>query len=195
MTMRLSRRAVLGLGGAMWLAATPAFSASRPHEQYVLTLLEELIGLSRFEGDDQQKRLEKVLHKRADVRAIALFALGTWRKKLPKEMSREYVDSVVNYTANAFISYVSRFAGAEVVIEGTSSKAGFTTVDAKLTYASGSDSKIRFRFADAGNPRVKDVNVQGIWLSLQLRDRFSGVLARTNGDFAELMDYLRTNSA
>ncbi len=195
MILSFNRRAVLGLGVALCVApAAPAQSAS-PNEGHVKSLLEELIALAKYEDAERKKRLEKVLHRRADVRAIALFALGTWRKKLPKDMSADYIDLVVNYTANSFISYVNRFAGAKIAIEGSSKNAGFTTVDAKLTYAGGNSSKIRFRFADAGNPRVKDVNVQGIWLSLQLRERFSGVLTRNNGDIAELMEFLRSNSA
>ena len=190
----LNRRAVLGLGLALWLAPVPARSAL-PHEAHVTSLLEELIALAKYDGAEQRRRLEKVLHRRADVRAIALFALGTWRSKMPKKMSADYINLVVNYTANAFIDYVNRFSGAVVAIEGSSSKGGFTTVDAKLTYAEGRTSQIRFRYADTGGPRVKDVNVQGIWLSLQLRDRFSGLLKRNNGDFAELMAYLRSNSA
>ena len=191
---RLNRRAVLGLGLALWLAPVPARSAS-PQEAHVTGLLEELIALAKYDGAEQRKRLGKVLHKRADVRAIALFALGTWRSKMPKDMSADYVDLVVNYTANAFIDYVNRFSGAVVAIEGSSSQGAFTTVDAKLTYAEGRSSQIRFRYANTGTPRVKDVNVQGIWLSLQLRERFSGLLKRNNGDFAELMAFLRSNSA
>ncbi len=195
MILNLNRRAVLGLGAAFWLApATNARSAS-PHEAYVHNLLEELIALAKFGEAEKRRRLENVLHKRADVRAIAFFALGSWRKKLPKDLMGDYINLVVNYTANAFIGYVDRFAGAKVAIEGSSSQGGFTTVDANLTYAAGSTSQIRFRFADSGNPRVKDVNVQGIWLSLQLRDRFSGMLKRNNGDFAELLEFLRSNSA
>jgi phospholipid transport system substrate-binding protein len=192
--LNLNRRAVLGLGVAFWLTPVAARSAS-PHESYVKSLLEELIALAKYDEAEQRNRLKKVLHRRADVRAISLFALGTWRKKLPKNLSGDYIDLVVNYTANSFISYVSQFEGADVAIERSSSQGGFTTVDAKLTYAGGDASQIRFRFADAGNPRVKDVNVRGIWLSLQLRERFSGLLDRNNGDIAELMEFLRSNSA
>lgn len=195
MIPQLNRRAVLLLGTAALLAPASAHAASSAHERYVQSLLEELIKLSEVKADERKARLTRVLHKRADVRAIALFALGTWRKKLPRELGDPYIDLVVSYTANAFITYVDQFAGARVAIEGASAKGGFTTVDAKLTYAGGRASQIRFRFSDAGNPRVKDVNVQGIWLSLQLRERFAGLLTRSNGDFAELMDYLRTNSA
>ena len=56
--------------------------------------------------------------------------------------------------------------------------------------------EVRFKLAGGpGAPRVMDVNVQGIWLSLQLRQRFSGQLERSKGDFRSLIDWLHAQAA
>ena len=41
--------------------------------------------------------------------------------------------------------------------------------------------------------KIIDVNIQGVWLTLQLRDQFTGVLGRSNGDFDALFRFLQSN--
>jgi ABC-type transporter MlaC component len=45
-----------------------------------------------------------------------------------------------------------------------------------------------------GGLRVNDVNVRGIWLSLQMQQLFTSVLKRNKGDFDALLKYLRENA-
>lgn len=169
--------------------------AGEGHGQQVLDLMRELIRIAEKGGPELRPRLIRVLRARADTQAIAMFALGSWRKKLPAELRHDYVQLVVEYTANAFIGYVDRFAHAEITILENMKSSGVVTVSAELKYADGRRSEIRFRFAEKGNMRVRDVNVQGIWLSLRLREQFDKVLARNDGDFAGLMTFLKAGAA
>jgi hypothetical protein len=41
-----------------------------------------------------------------------------------------------------------------------------------------------------GGGRIKDVQVSGVWLSLQLRSKFTGIIRRNNGNVEALLDYL-----
>jgi ABC-type transporter MlaC component len=43
-----------------------------------------------------------------------------------------------------------------------------------------------------GSYRVQDINVRAIWLSLQLKQRFTSVLKRNKGDFNALFAELKS---
>jgi phospholipid transport system substrate-binding protein len=38
--------------------------------------------------------------------------------------------------------------------------------------------------------RIQDVRVSGVWLALQLRSKFTGIIKRNQGDVGALLDYL-----
>jgi hypothetical protein len=38
--------------------------------------------------------------------------------------------------------------------------------------------------------RIRDLRVEGVWLGLQLRSKFVGIIRRNDGDVERLVDYL-----
>jgi ABC-type transporter MlaC component len=62
-------------------------------------------------------------------------------------------------------------------------------VRGRIIFANGRSSNFDWRVS---NGRIIDVNVRGIWLTLQLREQFNRVLVRSKGDFAALFRFLRT---
>jgi ABC-type transporter MlaC component len=127
------------------------------------------------------------LERHADVSRVAMFALGQYRQALPSARRGEYVQLTRQYLARVLADHAGSFAGAELVLSNCTSDQGFTLVDTRMA---GQPILWRIR----GN-RVVDMNVGGIWLSLQLRSSFVSVIQRGRGDPAVLIDYLRSGSA
>jgi len=57
-------------------------------------------------------------------------------------------------------------------------------------FTNGSTTQVRWRIIGAG--QVGDINVRGVWLSLQLKKRFTDVLKRSKGDFNALIAELKS---
>jgi ABC-type transporter MlaC component len=120
----------------------------------------------------------------ADLRSIALFALGPHRKALPKARESEYVSLARAYMGSFMARNASRFSGSGLKVVSCSGN----TVNA--TTAGG--KKLVFRVSGGkGRYRVQDVNVSSIWLAGQMRSTFVGVINRNNGDINALIKYLR----
>jgi ABC-type transporter MlaC component len=90
-----------------------------------------------------------------------------------------------NYVAKLLARNSKSFAGERFVV--TSARDGI--VRGRIIFANRRSSNVDWRVS---NGRIIDVNVQGIWLTLQLRDEFTRILARSNGDFAPLFRFLKT---
>jgi hypothetical protein len=117
--------------------------------------------------------------RHADLRSIALSALGPHRKKLPKAQEGEYVRLAQAYMGRFMAKYADRFDASGMKIVSCS--------DNTVTASANGGRKIMFR---VGGGRIRDVNVGSIWLAAQMRTTFVGVINRNNGDLQALLRYL-----
>lgn len=119
--------------------------------------------------------------RHADLRSIAIFALGPHRKKLPKGQEAEYVRLAQAYMGRFMARYSSRFdaSGMKIV----------TCSGGTITATADGGRKIMFRVSGG---RIKDVNVGSVWLAAQMRSTFVGVINRNNGDVQALLRYLKS---
>ncbi len=194
----ISRRALLtGVTLAIIGTALPSTARAATPEDYVRNLARQVMNLARSGQSNAalKRRFLALLTRSANMNAIARFALGKYLRKMPKSMQSEYYRLVLDYIAGLFVYYRKDLAGKDVRIRKTIRRGRWITVSTDLIYPDGRISPVKWRVhAGGGRYRVGDVNIQGIWLSLRMRDKFVSILNRNKGDFAALLDYLRKNS-
>jgi phospholipid transport system substrate-binding protein len=180
----------------LFLAAT-AFAgrmarALSPAEQYVTSVGNNVIRLANS-GQGKaalRQRFSSLISQNANVRSVGLVALGPYRKDLPPGMAGEFVKLVAFYMAAFFVYYIDEFQGSNIEIDSSNTQGNTTLVNSLVRFKNGSTSQVRWRIIGAG--QVGDINVRGVWLSLQLKKRFTDVLRRSNGDFSALFTELRS---
>lgn len=122
----------------------------------------------------------------SDLRSLSLFALGKYRKDLPKSREAEYLSLTRNFIGQTLRKHGKGLSGGIVEIIDCDASGGNLTVTAR----SASGKKIVFRLAKAGGGyTVRDVNMQGVWLAQQMRSKFTATIART-GSIDGLFAYL-----
>jgi ABC-type transporter MlaC component len=122
-----------------------------------------------------------------DIRSISLFALGRYRKDLPKAKEAEYLRLARQFIGETLKDHGSGFRGASLQITECKSSGGSVVVSTRTS----SGTKVVFRLARTGGSyTVKDVNMKGVWLAQQMRSKFVGTISRT-GSIDGLLDYLR----
>ncbi len=193
-TNRLTRRGFLGLS-ALLLTTTLAgreVLAANPAEKYVTSVGTSVIKLANSGGGKAalRQRFSSLINQHTNVRSVGLVALGPYRKDLPPNMAGEFVKLVSFYMAAFFVYYIDEFQGSDIEIESSAKQGNTTVVDSRVRFKNGSTSQVRWRIVGGG--QVGDINVRGVWLSLQLKKRFTDVLKRTKGDFNALFDELKS---
>jgi ABC-type transporter MlaC component len=184
-TSKPSRRTILALATAVMLgfsinvttveAAPCAAGAAAERAGNALVKAARSKSSSAFAG---------ALRKHADMRAIALFALGKHRKKLPKSSQGTYVKLTSSYVSKTLASFSKKFRASSVEAVRCKGK----TVEAKLNQLGGRPpQKVLFRMK--GN-KVSDVNVQNVWLAQLLRSNFSSVLKKGGNKMSALFAHL-----
>lgn len=123
----------------------------------------------------------------ADLRAVALFALGPHRGSLPKAKEAEYVALTRVFIGKFMARHAGKFQGTDLEVTGCTTSGKLTVVHTQLA----SGKRVIFRLTRAGGGYlIQDINVSSVWLAQQLRANFIGVIRR-GGDIAALFAYLR----
>jgi len=189
----LSRRKLLAFAAAL-LATIPAAGSAlalTPPEQFVKEVSRQIISVANSGGGKaaMRKRFTSLLGRYSDVRSVAMLALGTYRGSLPAGKRDEFVRLVAQYIAAFFVYYIDEFRGTSLEIKSSVQQGKATLIDSRIT----NGGPVRWRIAGGGGGyRVQDINVRAIWLSLQLKQRFTSVLKRNKGDFNALFAELKS---
>jgi len=191
---RLSRRGLMGLG--VLLATTSLVGrqalALSPAEQYVTSVGSSVIRVANSGAGKaaMRQRLSSLISQNANVRSVGLVALGPYRKDLPPGKAGEFVRLVSFYMAAFFVYYIDEFQGSSIEVNSSTKQGNATLVNSSVRFKNGSTTQVRWRIVGGG--QVGDINVRGVWLSLQLKKRFTDVLKRSQGDFDALFAELKS---
>jgi ABC-type transporter MlaC component len=122
-----------------------------------------------------------------DLRALSFFALGRYRKDLPKSREAEYLALTRKFIGEFMQDYGKGFRASELTITGCKVSGSSYVVNGKLS----TGGSVIFRVSKSGRRTITDINMKGIWLAQQLRSTFVGTISRT-GSIDGLFKYLKS---
>ena len=108
--------------------------------------------------------------KYADITALALAALGPYRKELPAERQGEYVAKTKAYIGRFLLRHASLVGQSNLKIDSCAGD---------LVKTSAGSSKLVWRVSGG---RIRDVQASGIWLANQMRAKFVSEIRRGGHD-------------
>lgn len=165
----------------MFALSGQAFADKCPAEDFVVSAGNAFLSAARA-GSPQA--FTSAASRYADLRSIALFALGPHRKLLSKAQEGQYVALAKAYMGRFMAKHASKFAGSGLKVVSCSGN----TVNASMD----GGKRLMFRVSGGqGSYRVTDVNAASIWLAGQMRSTFVGVINRNHGDINALFTYLQ----
>ncbi|MFM9863310.1 MAG: phospholipid-binding protein MlaC [Micropepsaceae bacterium] len=182
------------------LNTAPA-SADDGARAFTQTLIDKGFGILR---DTRMGKSERVAGFNAfivghmDARKTALFTLGNYRRGAPDGVVEPFVEAFTQYSTAIYGTHLVDYAASTLRVTGDiANKPGDVTV---MTLAEGGTLReplrIAFRLAaEGGTFKIVDVQVSGIWLSVEQRDQFASVLSQNRGDIASLTNSLRDRAS
>jgi ABC-type transporter MlaC component len=163
---------------AVSIFASPSMAADCPAGRVVKSAAAVFMDAARRESGPA---FASALARYTDLRGMALFALGQYRSKLPAARHGEYVRNTHFYMTRFLLRNARSFRSSRtLVIEVCNGNIVETSLDGR--------SRMVWRLSGG---RIRDVQVSGVWLALQLRSKFTGILRRNDGDPDALIAFLR----
>lgn len=174
--MRLFFAAVLAIAFSLLRALAPAEAASCPAEDFVRNAGQ---AYDRAAASGSPAAFASAADRFSDLRSIGFFALGQYRKDLPKSREAEYLSLTRKFIGDTLKRHGSGLRGGRLeILDCKPADGGFV-----ITTRSATGKRIVFRVGKAGGGyTVRDVNMQGIWLAQQMRSKFTGTISRKGID-------------
>lgn len=199
-SMPLMRRALFAfaiLAAAPLVMVRPAAAAQNVAEAFVDENIHKGLDIlkdKKLNTVQRRDQFETLLLGLVDVRRIALFTLGQYRRTAPPEDVEAFVGAFKNYATAAYQSYFAKYTNQNLKVIGSTQRNPTDFIVQTQLMEPGSSqqpAEVDFRVrTDAGKPVLVDVAYQGIWLSLAQRDQFVGFLGQNNGNVRTLIAHL-----
>lgn len=187
---------ILSLSAALFTG--PAFAAS-PAEDFVQQNIHkglDLLNNKQLSAEQRRTQFESFLLGLTDMKRIADFTLGQYRRTASPQDLAAFENAFQNYAVAVYQSYFSKYAGQSLKVTGSQARSQDDFIVATQLIDPGDKSgqqplEVDFRVrTDSGKTVVVDFSVAGIWLALEERDQFTAFLGQNNGNINTLIAHL-----
>lgn len=191
-----ARRAVLSacIGLVALASAGPAL-ADRDAETFAQGLIDRGVAILRNTSDPQRRtKFRDFILTYADARKTAMFTLGNYRRGASEADVEAFVKAFTDYATAVYESRLDQYKGQSLKVTGSiDNKPGDVTVNMVVVDAGARGEPLRVAFrllGGGGSYRFVDVQVSGIWLSVEQREQFAGYLSKNKGSVPALTAHL-----
>jgi phospholipid transport system substrate-binding protein len=197
LTRRRAALLLTALAASPLLLSAPALAVPNVAESFVDENIHKALDIlrdKRLSSVQRRDQFEGLLLTLVDVRRIAMFTLGQYRRTASPEDIEAFVAAFKNYASAEYQSYFSKYTNQTLKVTGSTERTPTDFIVQTQLIDPGSSeppAEVDFRVrTDTGKPVLVDVAYQGIWLSLEQRDQFVSFLGQNNGNVKSLVAHL-----
>ncbi len=123
----------------------------------------------------------RALRRHVDIRRIAFYALGRYRRKLPRSQYGRFVTLTQQYIARKLAKFSGGIRGGAVEVVRCRRNVVETRIKPR-------GDRVLWRMSGR---RIVDVNISNMWLGQVLRDHFANLIRSTGGDMNAFLARLK----
>ena len=194
-----SRRQVLISGFALLAATAPLAPARAAGEASAVVTdfgnrMLQMLNNSSLSPADRQKQFGALLDKDFDFATIGRFVLGRYWQTATDQEKQEFAPVFRDYVVQSYSVRFGEFSGASFKVTGERPENPTSTIVSTTVMQKNSPNpaKVDWRVSTAaGAPRIIEVIVDGISMSLTHRQEFASLIERQGGGVAGLITALK----
>jgi len=174
--------------------------AATPAEQFISDNVQNGLSIlinKQLTKDQRRTQFQGFLLGLTDIKAIAEYTLGQYRRTASPGDQAAFDDAFKDYALAVYQSYFDKFSGQTLQVTGSYPLPPDETVvkTVMIDPKKANDPKplqVNFRIANKnGRLAVVDFSVEGVWLGEMERSEFTSYLGQNNGDVPTLTAMLK----
>ena len=173
------------------------FAYSSDPKQFVSEVVDETkkILMETNTKEYKTKKLSEMALETVDIKGVAYYSLGNYRKELNDEQLKEYLILFEKYFLKSFSSRLTDYSEPKIeVISAKILNPKYTMVESLLL---GTDKKPEVKIdwriytKNPDKPLIRDLIIEGLSLARTQKEEFSSIIEANNGDITKLFITLK----
>ena len=144
--------------------------------------------------DFKAKKLSEIALKTVDIKGVAFYSLGKYRKNLDEKQLNEYLHLFEKYFLKSFTSRLTDYSDPKISVLSAEVVSDKYTIVKTMLLATKKKPEVKIDWRvytkDASNPLIRDLIVEGLSLARTQKEEFASILNSNNNDINFLFQTL-----
>jgi len=174
-----------------------SFSYSTDPKQFIQEVVDEAkqILVETNTKEFKTKKLSEMALKTVDIKGVAYYSLGNYRKKLNEEQMKEYLVLFEKYFLKSFTSRLTDYSDPKIDVLSTEVLNLKYTIVKSLLLATDKKPAVNIEWRvytkNPDKPIIRDLIIEGISLARTQKEEFASVIETNDGDVTKLFVTLK----
>jgi len=174
-----------------------SYGYSSDPKQFITEIVDEAkkILVDSNSKEFKTKKLSDVALKTVDIKGVAYYSIGKYRKDLTEDQLSEYLSLFEKYFLKSFTSRLTDYSDPKIDVIGTEVLNPKYTIVKSVLLATDKKPEVKIEWRvytkNPDKPLIRDLIIEGLSLARTQKEEFASVIESNNGDVAKLFDTLK----
>ena len=174
-----------------------SFAYSSDPKQFIQEIVDEAkkVLVDSNTKEFKTEKLSEMALKTVDIKGVAYYSLGNYRKKLNDEQLDEYLVLFEKYFLKSFTSRLTDYSDPKIDVISTEVLNSKYTIVKSLLLATDKKPEVNIEWRvytkNPDKPLIRDLIIEGLSLARTQKEEFASVIESNNGDITKLFITLK----
>ena len=174
-----------------------SFAYSSDPKQFIQEIVDEAkkVLIDTNSKEFKTKKLSELAMRTVDIKGVAYYSLGNYRKTLSDEQMNEYLSLFEKYFLKSFTSRLTDYSEPKIEVLSTEVLNPKYTIVKSLLLATDKKPAVNIEWRvytkNPDKPLIRDLIIEGLSLARTQKEEFASVIETNNGDINKLFITLK----
>ena len=174
-----------------------SFAYSSDPKQFIQEVVDEAkqVLVDANSKEYKTKKLSEMALQTVDIKGVAYYSLGNYRKTLNEEQMKEYLVLFEKYFLKSFTSRLTDYSDPKIDVLSTEVLNPKYTIVKSILLATDKKPAVNIEWRvytkNPDKPLIRDLIIEGLSLARTQKEEFASVIETNNGDITKLFITLK----
>ena len=174
-----------------------SFSYSGDPKQFIQEIVDEAkkVLVDSNTKEFKTKKLSELALKTVDIKGVAYYSLGSYRKEFSDEQMKEYLPLFEKYFLKSFTSRLTDYSDPKINVLSAEILNPKYTIVKSLLLSTDKKPEVNIEWRvytkNPDKPLIRDLIIEGLSLARTQKEEFASVIETNNGDVSKLFITLK----
>ena len=177
--------------------AQKSFAYSSDPKQFIQEIVDEAkqVLVDTNSKEYKTNKLSEMALQTVDIKGVAYYSLGNYRKELNEEQMKEYLVLFEKYFLKSFTSRLTDYSDPKIDVLSTDVLNPKYTIVKSILLATDKKPAVNIEWRvytkNPDKPLIRDLIIEGLSLARTQKEEFASVIETNNGDVTKLFITLK----